>query len=291
MADAVSAGARWRSSARSTRSTRSRRWRRTSRGAATTRRSPIEALSHDLYAVSAGASARGYDAYVRIARRIPLLWPAALVLALPVVATRGRRLYRAVADARACATAPLAMGPAASISRREAVLAVGAALVAGQAVVSGAQFLAWTTGGRAAQAWWAPISWPFDHYPRFVPEGPRRRIEIWEPRLVARDGREVRFPPEAFAGAFGSAARTASVIRPAVSLADSERRRARSLDLVRTLWRHVPPALRAGSVEVRVYAASYRVAAPPPVIESERLLDRFDLAEVAAAPGRPPGGS
>lgn len=245
-----------------------------------------EALSHDLHALSAGASARGYDAYLRIARRVPLLWPAALVMAVPAMAVRGRRLYRAVAGTRACAVAQPGIGPSAPFSRRQAVIAVGSALVAGQAVVSGAQLVAWITGSRAARARWFPISWPFDHYPRFVSERPRRQIEVWEPRLVASDGREARFPPGAFLRAFGSAARTANVIRPAVELPDAERRRGRSLDLVRALWPHVPPELRADSVEVRVYAAAYRLAAPPPVIESERLLDRFDLADVASAPGR-----
>jgi predicted DCC family thiol-disulfide oxidoreductase YuxK len=47
-----------------------------------------------------GRLARGYDAYVRLARSLPPLWPALLVGALPPVAWSGRRIYARAAAAR-----------------------------------------------------------------------------------------------------------------------------------------------------------------------------------------------
>lgn len=51
-------------------------------------------------------TAKGYDAYRQIARRIPLLWPLLPVLHLPPVAAAGRAIYRRVADSRSCQVTP-----------------------------------------------------------------------------------------------------------------------------------------------------------------------------------------
>ena len=45
---------------------------------------------------------KGYDAYQRIAWRVPLLWSTLPIVYLPPVAAIGRRIYRRVADTRAC---------------------------------------------------------------------------------------------------------------------------------------------------------------------------------------------
>ena len=105
--------------------------------------------------------------------------------------------------------------------------------------------------------------------------------------MVSRDRPEVPFPPGAFHRAFGGPARSARLTRPILALTDTERRRARSLDLLRALWPNVPPGIQSGAVEIRVYAVSYRLAPPTPTIESERLLDRFSVDELTT----PTGGS
>ena len=80
-----------------------------------------EALAHDLHAVGGGTVARGYEAYLRIAGRLPLLWPAALLMRLPAVAAAGRRWYRRVSDSRACAAARPARQPSAPAPHRHVV--------------------------------------------------------------------------------------------------------------------------------------------------------------------------
>jgi len=60
-------------------------------------------LAHDLYAIGEAKTVHGYDAWVAIARRIPLLWPAVPLLGLGAVARTGRRFYRRIADSRRCA--------------------------------------------------------------------------------------------------------------------------------------------------------------------------------------------
>lgn len=77
---------------------------------------------------------KGYEAYQRIAWRVPALWPTLLMVYLPPVAAAGRRVYRRVADTRACrlATAPasgrVAWAPAWSWRPMAVVLAVVLAL-------------------------------------------------------------------------------------------------------------------------------------------------------------------
>lgn len=46
---------------------------------------------------------KGYQAYQRIAWRVPLLWPTLPLVYLPPVVALGERVYRRVADTRACA--------------------------------------------------------------------------------------------------------------------------------------------------------------------------------------------
>src|SRR5690606_8352099 len=46
--------------------------------------------------------AKGYSAYQQIAWRVPLLWPSLLFIYLPPVVAIGWKVYRRVADSRAC---------------------------------------------------------------------------------------------------------------------------------------------------------------------------------------------
>jgi predicted DCC family thiol-disulfide oxidoreductase YuxK len=55
----------------------------------------------EMYVVDpAGRRLGGYDAVLRIARVIPLMWPFLLVGALPGIRQLGRRLYRRIAANR-----------------------------------------------------------------------------------------------------------------------------------------------------------------------------------------------
>ena len=54
-----------------------------------------------------GTRARsGFLAYRLIAARVPVLWPLLPLMALPPVARLGERLYRQIADSRACLLIP-----------------------------------------------------------------------------------------------------------------------------------------------------------------------------------------
>ena len=180
-----------------------------------------EMLAHDLYVVAGAESSAGYDAYVRIASRVPLLWPLALLMRVPPVAGVGRRLYRRVADSRACAVAPPA--PVVAHAPRRAtpwLTAIGLVLVIGQATVSGAQLVTSVAGDEKSLEWWSRIAWPFDHYPRFTEARRLKWIETWEPRAVFADGRETRISPEAFQRAFGAPSRSMRFTTDVLRVAD-----------------------------------------------------------------------
>lgn len=87
---------------------------------------PLDRLLTDLHHVEGERITTGFEAYRRIALRYPLLWPAVPFLHLPPVAALGRRVYRHVADTRACAVAPLPApaGPVLTVPRPRAVAAV-----------------------------------------------------------------------------------------------------------------------------------------------------------------------
>lgn len=73
------------------------------------------ALMTDMHAAENSRSGawsvtKGYNAYQRIAWRVPLLWTTLPFIYLPPIAAIGRRVYRHVADTRACSV-PIAHGP------------------------------------------------------------------------------------------------------------------------------------------------------------------------------------
>jgi predicted DCC family thiol-disulfide oxidoreductase YuxK len=65
-----------------------------------------EALARDMYAVVQKRSWPGLLAYRQLANRIPLLWPLAPFLYIWPVPAIGARIYRRVADSRACSIKP-----------------------------------------------------------------------------------------------------------------------------------------------------------------------------------------
>lgn len=94
-----------------------------------------QALLEDMHAVSSRGRWRGFDAYRQVAWRMPLLWPTLPLLHLWPVTAIGRRIYRRVADHRACSIvqpAPAGAVPAPAPAGA-AVAAVGIFLIAGNA--------------------------------------------------------------------------------------------------------------------------------------------------------------
>jgi hypothetical protein len=52
-----------------------------------------DVLAHDI-CVEGARKSEGFDAYCRIARRLPLLWPIAVLMTVPGIASVGRRIHR-----------------------------------------------------------------------------------------------------------------------------------------------------------------------------------------------------
>lgn len=242
-------------------------------------------LAHDLFAISDGRIVHGYDAYVLIASRMPLLWPAALLMRLPPVSAVGRRVYRRVADSRSCLLGAMAGRPMSpSHPRIRTIMLVGVLLVTLQAATSLWMFAYDMSEAHldrrhpvrellTAAAWRRPV-WPFDLYPTFADiEGPEQAV--WEARVVTGNGREIRIPGGVYAVAVGVPGRS-RVVTGVIRIEPSEERhRDRSRELVRLLWRYMPPEMRDSAVSVRVYEVRYRLGVEP-VIVAERL--RHDLA-------------
>ncbi|HTL48346.1 MAG TPA: DUF393 domain-containing protein [Verrucomicrobiae bacterium] len=61
-----------------------------------------QALMKDIHGVIAGRVWRGYEAYRKVAQRVPLLWPLVPFLYLPPVEALGKKIYRRIADSRTC---------------------------------------------------------------------------------------------------------------------------------------------------------------------------------------------
>ena len=231
-----------------------------------------EMLAHDIWVLEGGRRSQGFDAYRRIALRLPLLWPIAVLMTVPGVASVGRRIYRRVADARTCRIRepPLAVTAAPRQSFR-GVIAVAAALVASELVVSGLRIALPTTP--------VPV-WPFDVYPTFASIRPAEKA-IWEPRLVLTDGRELELSPRAWARAFGWPATCGRVGDGILREVDPERRRTRSLEAAALLWRGEPAESRTQSTAVAVYEARYTLG-PVPKRVADTPLYRFTLDELAS---------
>ncbi len=119
------------------------------------------ALMTDMHAAERGAKAawrvtRGFEAYQRIAWRVPLLWPTLPLVYLPPVVAIGNRVYRRVADTRACTVPIAAKSPASSPAHWSVVplVVVAVAILAAQVFVG---------IGRLHD------SWPVACYPLFGP--------------------------------------------------------------------------------------------------------------------------
>ena len=254
-------------------------------------------LAQDLYAVTAAVSAAGYDAYVLMAASIPLLWPLALIMRLPLVASVGRRCYRRVADSRHCRVTSETAPPLKPIAPGEqpvtrAPQLIGVFLVVGEAVTialnSGLAFGVTrvnptTIASSKTLAAWRKVrwSWPFDQYPTFAYDWDLGTYTTWEPRLVYADGSESAISARVFAFSFHHHLSLLEAnAQQMLKDEDPVTRRRRGLDLVAILWPQVPKKKRRGVVAIRDYESVF--STDPDVIEplSRKLLDTYPIQEL-----------
>jgi predicted DCC family thiol-disulfide oxidoreductase YuxK len=140
-------------------------------------------LLEDMYVFAPdGRAYAGYDAYRRLAWRVPILWPAIPILALPPVAGLGRRVYRHVAQGRACSAERLSVVPMPRL-RVRAVTFGGAALL-GVIVLIG---LYGTMKNSNLQK--TANGWPIATYPAFTGYGGNDTTSELSLAGVIQDGR------------------------------------------------------------------------------------------------------
>ncbi len=236
----------------------------------------------DIQVIQGSKISTGYDAYVAIAWRIPLLLPAAVVMRWPFVAAKGRKIYRRIADSRHCSIAPPPVTLPADRPLNRPVLVVGSVLVVFQLFIGFAMFMYTefpdrpATLPRPAKRLISAVGrrhlvWPFSYYPTFDASTPGG-ADMWQARWVV-DGSEVPVSPHAYGLAFNNSGLVWSIVTdPKVQ--DQQR----SLELVRRLWKSESPAVRQSASGVRVYWVSYRLGPPdhaPGTIVSDRLLFTF----------------
>ena len=204
---------------------------------------PLDALLTDLHHVEDGRVTTGFEAYRRIARRYPVLWPALPFAYLPPVAALGRRIYRNVADTRACAVAPLPapVGPTLTAPRPRAVTTVFATVAVPVCLLGAA---------RIEQAW------PVSMYPGFVG---------YHPDTLARVDATVDGRPYDLRRAVGQTPPGWTAISRRLAASDGSRRSATAAALYRAACAS-DPALRDAHVAVLLSTVSTRPSqrsAPP----------------------------
>ena len=257
-----------------------------------------EMLARDLYVADGGRAEAGYDAYARIAKRIGVLWPVALLMWLPPVAVLGHKVYRRVANLRPYPPAePNLLQEPVHTPASALVHPIGLLLVGSQLFISLMMLLysmrevhlqpasralapvRWLVNGIG---WRAP-TWPFDLYPTFTPVTPPE-FDIWEARWVRTDGRELTVSPRAYGDLYANSNLTWNVLTAAAHDPNPEHSRTRSLDLVRALWRTERPDVRESVTAVKVYRTRYRLEPShdvPGTFLRESLLYMFPVGIVS----------
>jgi len=231
-------------------------------------RIPYESRVRDIHAIAGNDTHAGYEAYVAIAKRNLLLWPFAVIMQWPPVEARGRRIYRRIADSRHCSLAAPSPKDGADQQVLRLVHFTGAGLVACQLLISFTMFAYCELGGftsklpRPLHSLVVHIGksnpeWPFAHYPTFTAPTPRE-YEVWRACWV-ENGHDVYIGPPVYYKAFGNTGMTWSML---TDMHNDDQ--ARSLDLVRALWRAESPSVKQSVEGVRIYRAMYRLKSPGP---------------------------
>jgi predicted DCC family thiol-disulfide oxidoreductase YuxK len=135
----------------------------------------------------------GFDAYRRLARRVPAFWPLLPLLVLPPVRWAGQRTYQAVAVHRACALEPPTPPSIARPHAWRPAAIVGSVLVYVFVLSSIAKY----------------HSWPFSAYPTFEDRLTKPEVSVLFLEAETADGRAIhrdvlrdrllpRMPPERY---------------------------------------------------------------------------------------------
>ena len=264
-----------------------------------------EMLTRDVYAAAGARVAAGYDAYAWIAKRLPLLWPIAAIMRFSPVAALGRRVYRNISASGDCPLVTPELKQRAPIRPSELTLIhrLGLALFACQLGISSFMLLYSLRGVYLPPKvpWLRTVRrlvdgignrkpvWPFDLYPTFTP-ATSSDIKMWEARWVTSSGREMRISPTAYDRTFGNPSLTMDITTRMLAEEGSERGQARSLDLVRLLWRSEIPDIRRSVTAVNIYQSEYTFGfsdAARGTLLRENLLHTFPLnlfSEEGASP-------
>jgi predicted DCC family thiol-disulfide oxidoreductase YuxK len=249
-----------------------------------------EMLTRDLYVAEGLRTVCGYAAYVLMARRLALLWPVSLAMRLPPVQRAGERIYRRVADARHCALAPPVKQdfsrPASSTGVPLHVVGIG--LLALEFAFSSLMLLHEELSNFTARQSGVAISlvhriarnrpvWPFDKYPTFAFPTPDE-TELSEVRWIVPGG-EVPVNPAVFDTIFDNTATAWNALAIPADRRNEEHARDRTRDLLRSLWLHESPDIRATATGARIYRVRYHLGPgdPPAVPVSESLVATFPL--------------
>jgi predicted DCC family thiol-disulfide oxidoreductase YuxK len=191
-----------------------------------------DALMVDMHGVVGNRIFKGFEAYRQIAVRIPLLWPLYPFLQLGFVQTIGNRVYRNVADHRACRLMP---------KRQTAPLAAQhsntALIIAASILIAGNSFYGFIGKGSG---------WPFACYPTFS-EIAWDRFRTIEAQIIYPDGTErtVRVQSlKTFTGSYRIAGLMSKIFR----IKDEEKRNRKFIALWQVLCAADPQLHRAQTV-------------------------------------------
>lgn len=221
------------------------------------------ALAENMHAARGLDIASGYDAYRWIATRIPFLWPLRLVMDLPPVAAIGRRIYRKVADSRACRIArpPIDAGPIPVPRIPIPTVLAGLTLCGGFVLMGSLKFV---------------NAWPIPCFPTF--SGPTKpQMEFVDRRVVLADGSEAPYTHQGLRADIGDYHRGVqfdSLCARLVSRDGIED----GLPAIVDFWASQDP-LPEGARAVRIYrnVISTRPEDQADRILEERLFYEFDL--------------
>jgi predicted DCC family thiol-disulfide oxidoreductase YuxK len=222
-----------------------------------------ESLMRDMHVVVGGRAWRGYESYRRMLVRMPVLWPLLPLMYLPPVAAVGRRIYRRVADSRACR---LPQAPSGAPDRAPG-------LPVGSMVVGTVILCMMTALGLLRENGW----WPAACFPTFA--GPLTPVLEKSARRVAMaDGTEAEWEQNQVKAGMGQYV-WAGHFGFLCSLAARQAKDADRLPKLIDYWASLDPLPR-GAVAVRFYKD--QVSSDPDVttnrVLSRRLLYEYDTA-------------
>ena len=203
-------------------------------------------LLSDMHVVLGDKTWRGFEAYRAWATRLPLLWPAVPLAALPPISAVGAFVYRrSVANRRCPLGAPGGTTPAVSAGTPRAgqvLVAVGTLLILSNAVAGFKN----TT------------SWPFSVYPTFAPTPPPTTTVITM-ELTGPDGRldSLTMGQENAALPTGSD-RLRGLVEAVASMPDKTKQQ-EALGALMTAYEQVSPDI-SGASSIRFFRDEFKVA-------------------------------